>query len=194
MNLPEIVSPERWRAARIELLAEEKALTRARDALNTKRRRLPMVRIDKEYVFDGSQGKASLLELFEGRRRLIVDHFMFDPSREEGCPGCSADADEVSGGLLEHLHTRDTTLAAVSRAPLDKIEQYKARSRPTAGPGAVPALEPARLPGRPAPQRARSGRTARRGPALRQIARLRQLRPSGWAIRAAACGRPGRRP
>jgi len=86
-----------------------------------------MVRIDKDYVFDGPAGNASLLDLFEGRRQLIVGHFMFDPSWDDGCPSCSAGADEVAPGLLEHLHTRDTTLAYVSRAPLAKIEAYKAR-------------------------------------------------------------------
>ncbi len=127
MSLPEIASPAAWRAARIELLAEEKALTRARDELNAKRRRLPMVQIDKDYVFEGPDGTASLLDLFEGRRQLIVGHFMFEPAHDDGCPSCSAGADEVSGGLLEHLHVRDTTLAYVSRAPLAKIEDYKAR-------------------------------------------------------------------
>lgn len=126
-NLPEVVSREAWRAARKELLAEEKAMTRARDALNTKRRELPMVEIDKEYTFEGPEGKASLLDLFEGRRQLIVGHFMCDPDWEEGCPSCSAGADEVSDGLLKHLHTRDTTYAVVSRAPLDRIERYKAK-------------------------------------------------------------------
>jgi len=95
--------------------------------LSSDRRRLPMVRIDKDYVFDGPAGNASLLDLFEGRRQLIVGHFMFDPSWDDGCPSCSAGADEVAPGLLEHLHTRDTTLAYVSRAPLAKIEAYKAR-------------------------------------------------------------------
>jgi predicted dithiol-disulfide oxidoreductase (DUF899 family) len=127
MSLPKITSREEWRAARLALLAEEKALTRARDALNVKRRELPMVEIDKEYVFEGPSGEAHLADLFEGRRQLIVQHFMFDPSWDDGCPSCTAGADEISAGLLDHLHTRDTTLAVVSRAPLDRIEAYKAR-------------------------------------------------------------------
>ena len=127
MSLPQVVSRDEWLVARKELLAKEKELTRARDALNAERRRLPMVEIDKDYVFEGPDGKASLLDLFEGRRQLIVGHFMFDPSWDDGCPSCSAGADEISDGLLEHLHARDTTLVVVSRAPLDKIEQYKAR-------------------------------------------------------------------
>ena len=102
-------------------------MTRARDALNVERRMLPMVRIEKDYVFDGRDGKASLLDLFEGRRQLILGHFMFDPRWENGCPSCSAGADEVSDGLLRHLHTRDTTYAAVSRAPIAKIQAYKAK-------------------------------------------------------------------
>jgi predicted dithiol-disulfide oxidoreductase (DUF899 family) len=128
MSLPEAVSAAQWRAARVELLAEEKAMTRARDALNAKRRGLPMVRVDKVYAFEGPAGKASLLDLFDGRRQLIVGHFMFDPRWDDGCPSCSAGADEVSDGLLEHLHARDTTLAYVSRAPLEKIERYKTRN------------------------------------------------------------------
>jgi predicted dithiol-disulfide oxidoreductase (DUF899 family) len=127
MGLPAVVSPAEWLAARKELLAKEKAFTRQRDALNAERRRLPMVRVDKEYVFEGPEGKASLLDLFEGCRQLIVGHFMFDPSWDDGCPSCSAGAAEIAEGLLEHLHTRDTTLAYVSRAPLTKIERYKAR-------------------------------------------------------------------
>ncbi|MGH9893947.1 MAG: DUF899 domain-containing protein [bacterium] len=126
-NLPQVVSPADWLAARKELLADEKALTRARDELNTKRRELPMVKVDKDYVFEGPAGKASLLDLFEGRRQLIVQHFMFDPSWDDGCPSCSADADDRSDGLVQHLNTRDTTLVVVSRAPLAKIEDYKAR-------------------------------------------------------------------
>ena len=126
MSLPKVVSREEWRAARVELLAEEKAMTRARDALSTKRRELPMVRIDKDYVFTGPDGKAILPDLFEGRRQLIVQHFMFDPSWDEGCPSCSAAADEISAGLLAHLHARDTTLVVVSRAPIDRIERYQA--------------------------------------------------------------------
>jgi predicted dithiol-disulfide oxidoreductase (DUF899 family) len=126
MNLPQVVSREEWLAARKELLTKEKELTQQRDELNTERRRLPMVRIEKEYVFEGPDGKASLLGLFEGRRQLIVGHFMFSPEWDEGCPSCSAGADEISNGLLEHLHVRDTTFVYVSRAPLAKIEAYKA--------------------------------------------------------------------
>ena len=127
MSLPEIVSREEWLAARKELLAKEKELTRQRDALNAERRRLPMVRIEKDYVFTGPDGEARLLDLFEGRSQLIVRHFMFDPSWEDGCPSCSAGADEIAPGLLEHLYVRDTTFAAVSIAPIEKIETYKAK-------------------------------------------------------------------
>ena len=126
MALPKIASEAEWRAARIELLAEEKALTRARDALNAKRRDLPMVRIEKDYRFEGPDGPVGLLDLFEDRRQLMVGHFMFDPSWDEGCPSCTAGADEMSPGLLDHLHTRYTTMAYVSRAPYEKLAAYKA--------------------------------------------------------------------
>ena len=127
MSLPDVVSRDEWLAARKELLAKEKELTRRRDALNVERRMLPMVAIDKEYVFEGPDGKATLLDLFEGRRQLIVAHFMFDPSWDDGCPSCSAGADEMSAGVIGHLNARDTSLAYVSRAPLAKLEDYKAR-------------------------------------------------------------------
>jgi predicted dithiol-disulfide oxidoreductase (DUF899 family) len=127
MALPQVVTHDEWLIARKQLLEQEKDLTRRRDALNAERRRMPMVRIEKEYVFEGPEGPAGLLDLFEGRRQLIVGHFMFDPRWEDGCPSCSAGADEMSDGLREHLHTRDTTLAYVSRAPLEKIERYKAK-------------------------------------------------------------------
>jgi predicted dithiol-disulfide oxidoreductase (DUF899 family) len=120
-----VVSREQWLVARRELLAQEKELTRARDVLNADRRRLPMVAIDKPYVFEGPDGDASLLDLFEGRRQLIVDHFMFDPAWEDGCSSCSGRVDQY--GNLAHLHARDTTMAVVSRAPLAKIEPFKAR-------------------------------------------------------------------
>jgi predicted dithiol-disulfide oxidoreductase (DUF899 family) len=125
MNLPRIALREQWLEARKELLAKEKELTRARDALNVERRNLPMVEITKDYVFEGPEGKVGLLDLFEGRRQLIVGHFMFDPSWEDGCPSCSAGVDELADGLVEHLHNRDTSLAYVSRAPLEKLERYK---------------------------------------------------------------------
>ena len=127
MSLPKIVTREEWLAARKELLAKEKEMTRARDALSADRRRLPMVEITKDYVFEGPQGKVGLIDLFEGRRQLIVGHFMFDPSWDDGCPSCSAGVDEVASGFLEHLHVRDTTLAYVSRAPLEKLERWKAK-------------------------------------------------------------------
>jgi predicted dithiol-disulfide oxidoreductase (DUF899 family) len=123
MTLPRIAAREEWLAARTQLLDEEKDLTRRRDALSTKRRELPMVEITKDYVFTGPDGEAHLIDLFEGRRQLVVGHFMFDPSWEDGCPSCSAGADEVAPGLLEHLHVRDTTLAYVSLAPIEKIER-----------------------------------------------------------------------
>jgi predicted dithiol-disulfide oxidoreductase (DUF899 family) len=127
MSLPDVVSQDDWEAARKQLLAREKAMTRERDELNADRRRLPMVRVDKDYVFEGPDGKLGLADMFEGRSQLMVGHFMFDPGWEDGCPSCSAGADEVSDGLLRHLHTRDTTLAYVSRASVAKIEDYKAR-------------------------------------------------------------------
>jgi predicted dithiol-disulfide oxidoreductase (DUF899 family) len=127
MSLPQAVARDEWLVARKQLLVKEKELTRRRDALNAERRMLPMVEIVKDYVFEGPDGEARLLDLFEGRRQLIVGHFMFDPRWEDGCSSCSAGADEVSDGLLEHLHARDTSLAYVSRAPLAKIERYKTR-------------------------------------------------------------------
>jgi predicted dithiol-disulfide oxidoreductase (DUF899 family) len=127
MSVPDVVSRDEWLAAREALLVKEKALTRQRDALNAERRRMPMVKIEKDYVFTGPGGEASLLDLFEGRLQLILGHFMFDPSWEDGCPSCTAGADEMADGLFEHLHARDTTLVQVSRAPLEKIERYKAK-------------------------------------------------------------------
>jgi len=126
MALPKIVDRDTWLAARRDLLTEEKASTQQRDALNAERRDLPMVRVEEHYTFDGPSGTTSLLELFDGRRQLVVYHFMFHPEWDEGCPSCTAGIDEVSHGFLEHLHTRDTTFALVSRAPLAKLERWKA--------------------------------------------------------------------
>jgi predicted dithiol-disulfide oxidoreductase (DUF899 family) len=127
MTLPEIVSRDEWRAARIALMQKEKELTRARDALNVERRNLPMVEVDKTYVFDGPDGKVTLADMFEGRPQLIIYHFMFHPEWEDGCSSCTAGTDELSDGFFEHLHTRDTTYAMVSRAPLEKLERWKAK-------------------------------------------------------------------
>jgi predicted dithiol-disulfide oxidoreductase (DUF899 family) len=123
--IPRAVSRDEWLAARIELLAKEKELVRHRDAVNAARRMLPMARIDNEYVFDGPAGKVRLPDLFAGRRQLIIYHFMFDPSWDEGCPACSFMIDNV--GHLAHLHARDTSFALVSRAPLAKIAPFKKR-------------------------------------------------------------------
>ncbi len=122
----EIVSREEWVAARKELLTKEKESTRQRDALSAERRKLPWVKVDKPYVFDGPRGKETLVELFENRSQLIVYHFMFSPEWDEGCPHCSFWADNFNG-LGVHLNHRDVTLVAVSRAPLAKIEQFKKR-------------------------------------------------------------------
>ena len=100
-------------------------MTRARDALSAKRRSLPMVKLDKAYRFEGPEGSVGLADLFQGQRQLIMQHFMFDPSWDDGCPSCSAAADELSDGLLAHLRARSTAFVAVSRAPLAKLERYK---------------------------------------------------------------------
>jgi predicted dithiol-disulfide oxidoreductase (DUF899 family) len=126
VSLPRVASREEWLAARTELLAKEKELTRRRDALNTERRNLPMVEVTKDYTFEGPNGTVRLIDLFEGRPQLIVYHFMFHPEWEDGCSSCTAGTDELSPGFLEHLHIRDTSYALVSRAPLAKLERWKA--------------------------------------------------------------------
>jgi predicted dithiol-disulfide oxidoreductase (DUF899 family) len=127
--IPRIVSSADWQAARNKLLVKEKAMTRALDTLSAERRRLPMVAIDTHYVFNGPKGKVSLLDLFEGRRQLVLYHFMFAPSvsgwPKAGCPGCSLVIDQISN--LAHLHARDTSFVAVSIAPLANIQKYKKR-------------------------------------------------------------------
>jgi predicted dithiol-disulfide oxidoreductase (DUF899 family) len=125
MTLPSIVSPSQWQAARKELLAAEQEAARALAAAAAQRRALPAVRIEKDYVFDGPDGPVSLAEAFEGRSQLIVQHFMFGPDWDQGCPYCSYSADNV--GDLAHLHACDVTFAAVSRAPLAKIEAFRQR-------------------------------------------------------------------
>ncbi len=127
MTLPRIVSQEEWTTARRSLLEKEKEFTRRRDALNTERRELPMVEVTKPYEFEGPKGMHSLLDLFEGRRQLIVYHFMFHPDWEEGCPSCTAGTDELAPAFIDHLKVRDTTYALVSRAPLAKLERWKAQ-------------------------------------------------------------------
>jgi predicted dithiol-disulfide oxidoreductase (DUF899 family) len=129
MDIPQVVLPDAWKAALEELRVKEKAATRARDALAAERRRLPMVRIEKAYVFEGPNGRATLLDLFEGHRQLIIYHFMFAPGVEgwpsAGCRGCSFFVDSI--GHLAHLNARDTSFALVSRAPSATIEPYKER-------------------------------------------------------------------
>src|SRR5271155_6092453 len=129
INFPKIVDQAEWQKARDALLVKEKAATRARDALAAERRRLPMVRIDKPYVFAGPKGKVSLRDLFEGRRQLILYHFMFAPPvpgwPDAGCVGCSMVTDQF--GNIAHLHARDTSFCLVSLAPLTNIEKFKKR-------------------------------------------------------------------
>ncbi|MCP2264600.1 DUF899 domain-containing protein [Promicromonospora thailandica] len=134
-NLPEVVSSEEWLAARRELLAQEKELTRLRDRVNADRRRLPMVRVDKPYTFVGPDGPVSLLDLFDGRRQLVMHHFMWlydvdddgtEHPRDTGCPSCASAADQIPSHLRQ-LHVRGTTLVAVSRAPYETIAAYQDR-------------------------------------------------------------------
>jgi predicted dithiol-disulfide oxidoreductase (DUF899 family) len=123
---PKIVSRDEWLAARKNLLAKEKRLTRERDALVAERRQLPWVKVEKNYIFDGSNGKVTLSDLFDGKSQLIIYHFMFGPDWQEGCPSCSFNMDHTDGALV-HLAQRDVSFAAVSRAPSSKIEAFKKR-------------------------------------------------------------------
>lgn len=123
---PKIVLRDEWLAARKQHLDKEKELTRLRDELSQQRRELPWVKVEKNYVFDGPDGKQTLADLFDGRSQLIVYHFMFGPGWAEGCPSCSFLADHIDGAVV-HLAQRDVTLLAVSRAPLPQIETFKKR-------------------------------------------------------------------
>jgi predicted dithiol-disulfide oxidoreductase (DUF899 family) len=121
-----IVSQKEWIAARKELLKKEKECTRLSDQLSAERRKLPWVKVEKNYVFDAPPGKATLADLFAGRNQLVIQHFMFGPDWQEGCPSCSFMADHTDG-MLPHLAARDVTMVAVSRAPLPKISEFKKR-------------------------------------------------------------------
>jgi predicted dithiol-disulfide oxidoreductase (DUF899 family) len=126
MEKPKIVSREEWLAARKELLAREKRLTQERDAVAAERRQLPWVKVEKNYVFDGPNGKVTLADLFNGKSQLIVYHFMFGPDWKEGCPSCSFNMDHTNGALV-HLAQRDVSFAAISRAAYPKIAAFKER-------------------------------------------------------------------
>jgi predicted dithiol-disulfide oxidoreductase (DUF899 family) len=122
---PPIVTRDAWLTARKTLLAHEKELTKHYDRVSAERRRLPMVKLEKIYTFDGSEGKRSLIDLFDGHRQLIVYHFMFDPAWENGCDGCTGYVNELAD--LSMLPARDTQFVLISRAPLEKLQAYKAR-------------------------------------------------------------------
>jgi predicted dithiol-disulfide oxidoreductase (DUF899 family) len=125
VDRPQIVTREEWLAARKGLLAREKELTRALDELNAERRRLPMVRVEKDYRFTGPDGEVGLADLFDGRSQLVVQHLMFDPAWEQACHSCTAMADDLSDGARAHLASRDTAFAAVSRAPYPQLAAYQ---------------------------------------------------------------------
>ena len=126
MATHKVVSREEWTSARRQHLAREKELTRLRDQLSRERRDLPWVKVDKPYVFDGPEGPTSLADLFEGRSKLIVEHFMFDPSWEEGCKSCSFWVDNFDG-IEVHLNHRDVSFVLVSRAPIARLQAYRQR-------------------------------------------------------------------
>jgi predicted dithiol-disulfide oxidoreductase (DUF899 family) len=126
MALPEVVSREQWLRARLALLAEEKELTRRRDALNAERRRLPMVAVQKEYLFDGPAGPVTLAGLFGECRQLVVHHVMFGPEWDAACPSCTEYTSEFTDALIARLRSRDTAFAMVCRAPLAKVAAYTA--------------------------------------------------------------------
>lgn len=121
-----VVSADEWLKARLDFLVKEKEFTRRRDELSRQRRELPWEQVDKQYVFDGANGKETLAQLFDARSQLIVYHFMFDPNWEAGCHGCSWWADNFERNVI-HLKHRDVTLVAISRAPFDKIEAFRKR-------------------------------------------------------------------
>src|SRR5437899_11295866 len=123
---PKVVSREEWLVARKKLLAKEKQLTRQRDAIAAERRQLPWVKVEKNYAFDSPKGKATLADLFDGRSQLIVYHFMFGSDWKEGCKSCSFLSDHLDAARV-HLVNHDVMVAAVSRAPLPKIEAFKKR-------------------------------------------------------------------
>lgn len=125
MNQPHVASREEWLTARKELLADEKDLTRRNEALAERRRNLPMVKVTEDYIFDGADGKLSMLDLFEGRRQLIVYHFMFGPDQLEGHNSCSLMVDNISHE--EHLHALNTTVALISRAPIERLSAFRER-------------------------------------------------------------------
>lgn len=129
--LPKIVSPEEWEATHQAFLKKEKEFTHTRDALAAQRRRLPMVRIEKSYNFDGPSGKVSLLDLFDGRKQLLLYHFMFAPGvggwPTAACPGCSMFTDNIGQFTPIHLKARGISMAFVSRAPIENIEAYRKR-------------------------------------------------------------------
>jgi Bacterial protein of unknown function (DUF899) len=128
MSLPDVVSREQWLEARRQLLAQEKEYTRSRDALNADRRRLPMVKVDQEYVFEGPDGKVTLAGLFGDKRQLIVQHVMFGPDWEQPCPGCSASLATLSQAVLDHLATQETAFVLTSR-PLRQDRGQGRRAR-----------------------------------------------------------------
>jgi len=131
INYPRIAARAEWLNERIKLLDQEKELTRARDRVNTARRALPMVRVDQEYVFSTPAGSVRLLDLFAGRPQLVVYHFMWHwengQARDEPCKGCSSWADQLARGQFTSLQQRNTTLAVITRGPLDKVEPFRAR-------------------------------------------------------------------
>lgn len=128
ISIPRIVSRNEWLIKRKELLQKEKELTRKRDTLNAERRRLPMVKLEKEYIFDGPNGEVSLLDLFEGRRQLLVHHFMYFDEPDNFCHGCSTEADQnYSNRFFEEMHKHDLTVVAIARAPFSRIEKEKVK-------------------------------------------------------------------
>lgn len=126
LNKHKVVSPNEWLEARKKLLAQEKEFTRFRDQLSQQRRELPWVKVETEYVFEGPNGKETLADLFEGRSQLVIYHFMFAPEWAEGCPSCSFWADNFNPNVI-HLNHRDVTFAAISRAPIEKLNAFKKR-------------------------------------------------------------------
>src|SRR6201987_352438 len=126
LNKHKVVSPNEWVEARKKLLIQEKEFTRVRDQVSAQRRELPWVKVETEYVFEGPNGKETLADLFEGRSQLVIYHFMFAPEWEEACPSCSFWADNFNPNVI-HLNHRDVTFAAISRAPIEKLNAFKKR-------------------------------------------------------------------